>query len=211
MDASKIERTVKVHLPDQFLIGAMKATFAARKATHDHCVAEFEEAEYQNVAPFYLRGKAESLIRNAAALFPQVTTQVINSSGWRHTEITSGIVRVTVHAVESPCAFLDSAEYRKTLARCQPTLFATKAKPDPRLYGLLLHGPYLGSSTQDARQYRYLTGSLYLAFPDRALKGYTHKINLFDRYPSILAGLLPKEWDQKAVVSYRAQARQRVA
>lgn len=212
MDARKIERAVKACLPDKFLIAAMRVVFAARKQAHEHCVAEFAEQEYHNVAPYYLRGKTEGLIRGAAALYPQFTAEVINCSGWRHTEITSGIVKLTVHAVESPCAVLDMAEYRRTLADSQPALFGSASPAqNAMLYALLLHSPYLGRSKQDARQYRYLPGSAYLAFPDKALKGYTHRINLFDRYPKDLSGLLPKEWDQKAHVSYRRQARQRVA
>src|SRR5260370_30461034 len=139
-------RAVQDSLPGRFLMHTMRVAFAARKQAHDTCAAEFAEDEYHNVAPYYLRGKAEGLIRDTAALYPQFTTEVINCSGWRHTEITSGVVKLTVHAVESPCALLDMAEYRRSLAESQPKLFGSASPKDAKLYALLLHGPYLGRS-----------------------------------------------------------------
>jgi hypothetical protein len=211
MQAPKIDGLVSTHLPDRFLISAMKVAFLARRQTHEHCAAEFADEEYHNVAPYYLRAKAEGLIRNTAALFPQFSAEVLNCSGWRHTEITSGPIRFTVHAVESPCAVVDKAQYRQSLAESQTSFFdPTVYVPDAKLYALLLHGPYVGRDWKDERQYRYLPGSMYLAFPEFALKGYAHKINLFDRYPKALDSLLPKEWDSKAHMLYKFQARQRV-
>lgn len=171
MHEPKIERLIKAHLPDRFLISAIKVAFLAREQTHKHCSAEFAEEEYHNVAPYYLRGKTEGLIRNTAALYPQFKSDVLNCSGWRHTEITSGPVRFTVHSVESPCAPVDSAQYRESLAESQLSFFdPTVYIPDAKLYALLLHGPYRGRDWRDEKQYRYLPGSMYLAFPECAKK-----------------------------------------
>jgi hypothetical protein len=212
MYEQQIETAVKTHLPDRFLTSVIRVAFEARKQAHDHCVAEFADEEYVNVMPGYLRGKTEGLIRGTAALFPKLTTDVINCSGWRHTEITTGPIKCTAHAVKSPCALVDDAEYRRSLAESQPSFFSpTSFIPDAKLYALILHGPYLGRNHRDARQYRYLPGSMYLAFPECARRGYAYKINLFDRFPKVVESLLPKEWDQKAVVRYKWQARLRVA
>jgi hypothetical protein len=151
-------------------------------------------------------------VRDVAALYPEFTTKVVNSSGWRHTEITSGVIRFTVHAVENPCAMVDRSEYRDTLAESQSSFFDPALFiPDAKLYALLLHGPYPGRDRSELRQYRYLTGSVYLAFPETALKGYAHKVDLFERYPELLDELLPKEWDSRARLSYRQYAKQRTA
>ena len=212
MDIPEINRLVKLHLPDRFLTATIRAAFLARKQAHEHCIGEFGTAEYANVAPYYLRGKAEGLIRDAAALDNDLTAKVVNSSGWSHTEITGGPFTLTTHAVDGPCGLVDRAEYRDSLAERQGSFFDTaRLAPQAKLYGLILHGPYRGKNRKERHQYRYLAGSVYLAFPEFGKKGYAHAINLFDLYPDVVSGLLPREWDDKARLVYRWQAKQRVA
>lgn len=212
MDIPEIERLVGQYLPEKFLMAAIQAVFLARKESHEHCIGEFAETEYTNVAPYYLRGKTEALIRDAAVLNPGFTTEVVKVSGWGHTEITSGPITLTTHAVEGPCAMVDRAEYRESLAESQGSFFdPADMEPRAKLYALLLHGPYRGQNGKDRRQHRYLVGSVYLGFPEFASRTYAHAINLFERYPDVVGSQLPKEWDDKARLVYRWQAKQRLA
>jgi hypothetical protein len=209
MDIPEIERLVSEHLPVRFLSGAIRSIFEARKESHRYCKAEFAETEYTNVSPFHMRGKSEGLVRGVAELDPRFDIEVVQCSGWNHTEMTAGPIRLTVHAVEYPCAMVDRAEYRKSLAESQESFFKPEGMiPDAKLYALLLHGPYRGRSRKEEFQYRYLPGSIYLAFPEVALRKYAHTINLFERFPSLLESLLPKEWDSEAQIAYRYQAKQ---
>jgi hypothetical protein len=212
MNIPEIERLVKDHSPDKFLTSAIRSVFEARGASHRHCMAEFTETEYTNVAPYHLRGKAEALVRDVAELDARFEIKVVNSSGWNHTEITSGPIRLTVHAVEHPCAMVDRAEYRESLAESQDSFFAPEGMiRGAKLYALLLHGPYRGRDRQDRYQHRSLPGSIYLAFPETALKKYAHRIDLFERFPELVDSLLPKEWDTQARLVFRWQSAQKVS
>ena len=209
MDQLDLEEATAKYLPDEFLTATIKSVFLARNLSRSACRKEFEQAEAANVEPFYVRAKVESLIRNAAERFPRLSATVVNSSGWNHTEIRSGPMLLTSHAVETPCGMVHDAKYRKSLAESQSSLIAPeKVIPGAKLYALLLHGPFRGRTQQETADYAYLPGSVYLAFPEAALKRYAHKINLFEKFSGVVDELLPKEWDTQARLVYRWRARQ---
>jgi hypothetical protein len=210
MDTVALDQAVTAHLPANFLSSVVRSIFLARKDSYDHCAAEFAAPELQNTITNYWRGKVQGLLRDSAARVPGMTTKVVKASGWNHNEISCGPFTITSHYVETPCAMVDDADYRKSLAESQPSFF------DPgdmiqraKLYALILYSPYRGKDDDDARQYAYLPGSVYLAFPEAAMRKYAHRINLYDRFPALLETLLPKEWDAQARLIYRWQAKQR--
>jgi hypothetical protein len=210
MDIVALDQAVAAHLPNSFLSSAVRSIFLARKDSYDHCSAEFAPTEQKNVTNFYWRGKIQGLLRDSAALVPGASTSVVKSSGWNHNEIMCGLFTITSHYVETPCALVDDADYRKSLAESQPSFFDPQDMiKGAKLYALILYSPYRGKDNDDARQHAYLPGSVYLAFPEAALRRYAHKINLYDRFPALLEGLLPKEWDEQARLTYRWQAKQR--
>jgi hypothetical protein len=210
MDTVALDRAVVEHLPDSFLSSVVRSVFLARKDTHDHCTAEFAPDEQKNITPFYWRAKIQGLLRDSAALVPGAKTDVVNSSGWNHNEITCGPFTITSHYVETPCALVDGAEYRKSLAESQSSFFGPEDMiKGAKLYALVLYSPYRGKNDAETRQHAYLPGSIYLAFPEAALRQYAHKLNLYDRFPVLLESLLPKEWDEQARLTYRWQAQQR--
>jgi hypothetical protein len=210
MDIVALEQTIAAHLPDDFLSSAVRSVFLARKDTHRHCVAEFAPSEQKNVMPYYWRGKVQGLLRDSAARVQGVTADVVNASGWNHIEITCGPFTITSHYVETPCALVCDADYKKSLAESQPSFFDPEDMiKGAKLYALILYSPYRGKDDYDTRQHAYLPGSVYLAFPEAALRRYAHKINLYDRFPALLETLLPKEWDEQARLIYRWQATQR--
>jgi hypothetical protein len=209
MDRLEIERVTREHLPEEFLAASIRSVFLARKLAYDLCRAEFEEPEVVNVEPFAVRGKVESLIRNTAERFDGLSAAVVQSAGWNHTEITSGPVVLTSHAVETTCGMVYDAKYRRSLAESQASLISPeKMIAGARLYALLLHGPYRGRTREETADYAYLPGSVYLAFPEAAMKRYAHKINLYERFAEVVDGLLPQEWDTEARVGYKWRAGQ---
>lgn len=213
MDTFAIDQAVASYLPDDFLMAAIKSLFLAKKLAYDSCcTGEFAEPEIANVMPYHIRGKMEGLLRGTAERFPSMTSDMILVAGWNHTEIKSGPFTLTAHAVDSPCGMVDDAKYRKSLAESQSSLIGPEeVMPDAKLYALFLHSPYQGLSAKDRREHRYLPGSAYLALPEAALKRYAHRIDLFAKFPALVDGLLPKEWDNAARAVYRWQASQKVA
>lgn len=212
MDIPALEKSVSAHLPEQFLAAVVKSVFLARQMAHEACRAEFDDTEVLNVEPFFLRGKVESLLRDAAKLHKGLSTSVVNSSGWNHTEISAGPIVLTAHAVDNPCAMVHDAMYRKSLAESQASFFdPAEHIPGARLYALLIHSPFNPIPGRGKKEFGYLPGSVYLAFPEAALKRYAHAINLYDKFPDLIESLLPKEWDEKARLAYRWRARQRTA
>ena len=192
MDRLAIDQAVASYLPDDFLMAVIRSLFLARKLAHDHCcTGEFAEPEIANVMPFHIRGKLEGLLRGSAVRFPTMKSSIVQVAGWNHTEVKSGPFTLTAHAVDSPCGMVEDAKYRKSLAESQSSLIGPEeVMPSAKLYALILHNPYQGTSDKDRREPRYLPGSAYLAFPD---------------------SLLPNEWDNAARVTYRWQASQKAA
>lgn len=212
MDIPALEKAANAHLPEQFLKAAIKSIFLAREMAHEQCRAEFDDTETTNVEPYYVRGKVESLLRDAAKRNKGLVTEVVKSSGWNHTEITAGPIVLTAHSVENPCAMVHDAKYRKSLAESQASfLDPADHIPGARLYALLIHSPFNPIPGGGKKEYGYLPGSIYLAFPEAALKKYAHAINLYDKFPELVESLLPKEWDDKARLHYRWRAKQRTA
>jgi len=209
MDPVDLDRAVADHLPEEWLKAVVKSIFLAKRLSHDHCKAEFSATAAINVSNFYERGKVQDLLYGSAELMPGFGAEFKDASGWKHAKITAGPFTITAHPVASPCALVDDAEYRRTLAESQPSLYdPADMIPGAKLYGLIVHSPYRGRSTREAAEYAYVPGSIYLAFPEAALKSYAHQINLFEKFPELIENLLPQEWDKRARVIYRWQAQQ---
>jgi hypothetical protein len=209
LDRIDLERAVARFLPDDFLEATVQSVFLAKQLGSTHCRTEFEYPEIINVEPFYVRGKLEALMRNMAERMATLSASVVNCSGWRHTEITSGPIRLTTHAVDAPCGTVQDAQYRKTLAESQPSFFSPESMiPGAKLYALVLYSPFRGRSKEERAQYCYLPGSVWVAFPEAARKGYAYKVNLYDKFPALVDSLLPKEWDNEARLTYKWQAKQ---
>jgi len=198
-------------VPQTFAGSLLRVVFTARQLTWDHCQAEFPKEEADNVRPWYARGKIESLMREAAELVDGMSSRVVKASGsgWNHTEITSGSVLLTAAGVQTPCGSVNKAEFRLGLAESnQYSLFEDEDKEgDGSLYALLLHSPYHPTSPDDKQKFGYLPGSAYLAFPAAGLDSYAHTINLFDRYPEIVAANYPQEWDEVSRLRYLRYAK----
>lgn len=211
MITEELDRALFQHLPLAYAKRALQAVFAAHKIAWDECAAAYAETEAENVRPYAKRAKLEGYLRDIADLFEDVSAEVVRADGsnWNHTEVRAGPVVLTANSVQTPCALVEKAEFRLTLARdAQGVLF-----PDERLtessplYALLLHSKSRWDSVSDRRQFGHLPGSAYLAFPSADLNSYVHEINLFERFPDVVDAHLPKEWTEGARVAYKSDAR----
>lgn len=209
MTGDELEQLFFRHLPRPFVERTFRAVFAAHRVAWDDCRASFAETEAQNVLGYYRRGKVEGYLRDTADLFPSVSAVVCAPrSSWNHTEIRSGPVVLTENTVQTPCALVEKAEFRLTLAESnQLALWDVAVPEDAPLYALLLHSRSKWETIDKRRKYGHLPGSAYIAFPSRDLEFYLHEINLFERFPEIVATHMPEEWDKEARLHYLDRAR----
>jgi hypothetical protein len=199
------------HAGESFLRAVTKSVFLSHEAATRLAYSEFADTEADNVVGFLRRGKLEGLLRDAAELAGLDAEVVRSDSPWNHVEIHAGPVVLTESAVSAPCERVVKAAFRMGLAEGMPRLpgFDDDDRPDEErsLYALILHSRSHWENGDDRQRYRGLPGSAYLAFPSRDLDYYVHVINLFDRYPDIVAAHTPQEWDTEAQVRYLGRAR----
>jgi hypothetical protein len=206
---------IDAHLSDDLLKRALRAVFQAKKVAYDHCAAEFlSPSDAENVRPFYARGKIQELMREIVTPVASVEAQTVKSDGsfWNHTEIVSGPVIMTAHSVQTPCGLVAGTDYQLSLASDQDALFGDDEPSEhARVYALLLHSPFRGRNDAEQREFAYLPGSVYVAFPAPGIKYYVHHVNLFTRFPDVIERLMPNQWDESARVHYKWAATQRAS
>ena len=213
MKTKEVEDLFFRHVPEAYCRRLLQAAYMAHEVAWRECESGFAATEAANVRPYYRRGKLEGYMRDAAELYPHMAAEVVREpdmNPWWHTEIRAGTVILTANSVPEPCALVEKAAFRATLARTNVQL--SLLDPEPPVEGLSLYALFLHSRSQwltpvEARKYGHLPGSAYLAFPNHTLDGYVHEINLFERYPDVVAAHLPEEWDQEATVRYLHKAR----
>ncbi len=204
-----IEARLAEAFPDQFLRASLQAVFVARRLAWEYCNATYAFTEADNVRPWMARGNLEGLLRDVAGRFEGIEASVVKASNWNHTEWRSGNLVLTQNSVATPCGRIDTSEYRTTLAQFNRPLFDGFGKQDvpvdARLLALLLHSQNR-LDRGEGQRYAYLAGSAYIAFPASDLKGYLHRINLFERFPDVVEAQMPKEWDEEARIRFMCHA-----
>lgn len=209
MTAEDLEAFTYRHMPESFFRAALKGVFQAHEVARKDCRAAFADTEAENVLGYYRRGKLEGYLRDIAARFPNLTATVskAENSNWNHTEVHAGPVILTENSVQTPCAPVEKAEFRLTLARSsQMTLWDEPRPEDAPLYVLLLHSRSKWDTPAARQRWGHLPESAYLAFPSPDLNSYVHEINLFKKFPDVVLDHLPAEWDDDAQVRYFQQA-----
>lgn len=214
-DARDLEQLLFDNAPLELFERVLRALFAAHRLAHEETVPFYESTELTNLQPYVRRAKVESFIREAAAMVPGVTSRVARSSSWNHTEILSGRVIITAHAVPSPCAMVEPADFRVTLAQSSQDVLWHLPQDEPAqdtpLYCVLLHSTSSWVTKDDQERFGHLPGSVYLAIPAPDLKYYVREINLFDRFPQVVESNIPRDWNEEAKVSYVTRARKLLA
>ena len=218
MDATQCEALFFQHVPEQFLQRVIRMVFASHRQAWDETKSRFAETEAENLRGQYRRGIVEGGLRDVADLHVEdgFTHRVVRAEGtnWNHTEVLVGPVLLTATTAQTPCGPVEKADFRKGLAKSNnDALFDDPASlfeddgSDRHLFAMLLHSRYRSALPDRQAKYAHLPGSAYLAFPAADLNSYVLEINLFDRYPEVVASQLPQEWDNDAVVTYMYNAR----
>jgi hypothetical protein len=211
LTTDELEQMTFQYLPEAFFKRALKAVFLAHRLSWEECSSAFAIPEAENVQPYHKRGKLEGYLRDIAESFPGVSSRVVRAeqSNWFHTEVMAGPVILTENAVPTPCALVEKADFRVTLAKsAQGTLFPDeRVTPDSPLYLLLLHSKSRWETEEEQRKYRHLPGSAYIAYPAPKLDHYVHDIDLFARFPDVVAEHMPAEWNHEAQLRYVSRAR----
>lgn len=209
----EIDELIEEHLPASVLRAALHSIFLAHRNAYDLCQREFAAPEAENTIGYVRRGKVEGYLRDAADRFDDIVavTGKADGSGWNHVELRAGPFIITCNTVPTPAALVDKAEFRLTLAESnQMSLFdlspAAETEP-PAVYGMLLHSRSTWLNRDDRRRFAHLPGSAYLVFPAPGLNYYVHEINLFERFPDVVAGNVPNEWDEEATLQFIARSR----
>lgn len=143
MIPEELENLTFRYMPERFFRAVLKAVFQAHSIAWSDCHAAFSPKEAENVLGYYRRGKLEQYLRDVAARFPQMkaTVERAEQSNWNHTEIQSGPVVLTENSVQTPCAPVEKAEFRLTLAESSQLSFWDDPlrRKDAPLYAILLH------------------------------------------------------------------------
>ena len=210
MTPDEIERLTFEHMPQAFFRRTLQSVYSAHDVARRDCYTNFASTEAENLLGYYRRAKLEGYLRDAAKLHEGLEASALRAdkSGWFHTEVRSGPVVLTQNSVQAPCALVDKAEFRCTLAGdSQLTLWPSARPEDAPLYLLLLHSRSHWATPETAARFGHLPGSAYLAFPSPSLDTYAHVINLFERFPDVVEANFPDELDAEARVRYVRRAR----
>lgn len=209
MDPVEAESLFFEHIPERFCRRALSMIFDARRRAWDDCNARYAPTEAENVRPWVTRGEVEGGLRAAADLHDGMSHRVVKASGsgWNHTEVLAGPVLLTAGAVQSPCGPVNKADFRLSLAASNQGSLFDGGPMGSHMYVMLLHSGFRSYLPDVQRKFGHLAASAYLAFPAADLDSYVAQINLFDRFPDIVEGALPQEWDQEAVVKFMYNAR----
>jgi hypothetical protein len=212
MHGTQIESTFSQHVPDAFLRRVLQAIFAAHRLSHEYVLANFAPEEATNLLPYYRRAKIEGYLRDAAA-FSNLTASAFKSpgSGWNHTEVSSGPVVMTASSVAYPCGLVEPSDFRISLAEDNQLELWSSSSDEERssapLYAMILHSRSRWATSAERARNGHLPGSAYIAFPVAGLTSYIYDINLFERFPDVIADATPREWDEEARVRYMFNAR----
>jgi len=198
-----------------FFGAVLRGVFQAYEVAWSECRPRFSARQFDNIVGHYVRSKLEDILQGVADRFKMTTVlEKAPGSRWNRSQIHSGPILLVENAVDTPCARLEYAHFRRTLAKTNQLRMqfqdedAALEDKDTPLYVALLHSRSQWGIDTDARQkWGHLPGSAYLAFPAADSPFYLHDINLFDLFPSVVRSQTPKEWDTEARVWYLNRAR----
>ncbi len=207
MTGDELERLTFRHMPESMFEGLLRSTFVAHATTVDEVAAAFDETERSNVAPYYRRGKLEGLMRGVAALQDGVSARIVRTKGgWKHTQLWSGPVVLTANTTQTPCGRVEPSEARISLAQDAQGLLWPEPGDEPSedapLYAMLLHSRSYWNSADERQRFGHLPGSAYLAYPAPDWSGYVHRVDLFEKFPAVVASYLPQDMPDEIKLRY---------
>jgi hypothetical protein len=183
------------NIPRDFLSDTLTCVFESYRDAFDMCHEHMDESEMFDMLASNRRAFIEKNLRSVAHRYPTVGVRIEqNIRGTSHfTIVTSGVVDFTVAKSGSSARMPRPAVYRLNLfAQSQASMFADdRAKPDSRLYGLLLHGPWRKKQlTSENVAFIKFPAFAVVVFPDHAAKILT-AIDLFRECRHVVTRFMP--------------------
>lgn len=172
--------------PRDFLEDSIRTLATVYLNAYNECKNFYPKQEAHDLRPHVRRAKFEVQLRELATRYPEIKASVEpNEAGTSYyTCLSSNKIVLTACAVQNPSVIVRRALFRETYARgAQLNLFEPEmpAPEDARLYVILLHGPDAKDQTRP--------GFAHIVFPNSDCDAYLTRINLFDRYSSLINSL----------------------
>ncbi len=170
---------------DDFLQDGIRLLHTAYRGSHEECRSSHAAPEAHDLYPHVRRARIEGQLRGLARMHGITASAERNHAGTsNYTLLTSGNVLLTANAVDHPNVIVRRAVFRETFARAsQLKLFGDEEVPEqpskgPLLYAILLHGPDVLN--------RAVPEFAHIVFPDETCQQYAARINLFDRFRTLV-------------------------
>ena len=194
---AEYEHMINSNVPDRFQQGMLRRAFEIYRDTDRYGQATFARTEIMRVLGHERSALMEQSLRDVADVNDDVYYQTFKSdrSPVFHTEVHSGNVLLTATATRNQHAFVRSSKFRIDLSQTnQPSFFdEVDESVVPAIYVALTHGKVRWDSYDEYERWGYLPGHCHLTIPDANLRGYIHKIDLFRKYPQIVAAYTPED------------------
>ena len=179
ISAAELERTFESSVSKQVLEALIRCLFGAYRTAFEEC-AGFPAQEAHDLRPYYRWIQLRSDLRGVADRFAgvQATPEPY------HTLLTIGRILLTASPVDGPGELVRRSNYRTTYANSSQLELFEKNEPPPddaQFYAILIHG----QDPNEPRQPLFAQ----IAFPDKNLDSYVHKIDLFSRFQSLVDSL----------------------
>lgn len=188
VSTSELDNVFFENVPDHFQEALIRCVFSSYQVSAEESSISLpaEEASVLRPQRLWLQLKAD--LRRMDGRFSELTT----TSDRNHVLLTIGQINITASSVPEPGAFVRPAVFRAAYANdSQLDLFESNDPPPPnsQFYGILIHCADPSDLSRPL--------SAQIAFPDKNLQCWVHKIDLFARHASLVAELRyePQEFE----------------
>ncbi|CBE68395.1 MAG: hypothetical protein F9K13_02680 [Candidatus Methylomirabilis oxygeniifera] len=179
ISATELARIFDGSVSRQIQEALVRCVFGSYRTAHDEC-SGFPGEEAHDLLPYYRWIQLRSDLRGMTNRFDGVHA----SAERYHTLLHVGRILLTAQRVDGPEGLVRPSVYRLAYAASsQLELFEQNTPPpdDALFYAILLHGP----DPREAKQPLFAQ----IAFPDKTLQSYVHKIDLFSRFEPVIDSL----------------------
>lgn len=181
ISATELEQIHDGSVSRQVQEALVRCVFGAYMTAYDAC-SGFPAEEAHDLLPYYRWIQLRSDMRGIAHRFDGVQA----SAERYHTLLHVGRILLTAHRVDGPGELGRSSKYREAYAATSQLElefpeWTTAPSGDASFYAILLHGP----DPQEPKQPQFAQ----IAFPDKKLQYYVHKVDLFPRFVSVVESL----------------------
>jgi len=203
------EGIINGNLPEKFQEGILKRIFDIYRDTDFNGQAIFARTEIMRVLGHERSALTEQALRDVSDVCTDVFYQTFKSerSPVYHTEVHAGRVVLTATATRNQHSFVRSSKFRIDLSQTNQPSFFDEPVTEPPVYVALTHSRVRWDSYDEYESWGYLLGHCHLTIPDANLRGYMHKIDLFDKYPQVVAAYTPDDITGYPFVKWLSRSR----